>query len=145
MPLLRVAAPISQLAEMIMPMRHEVITESKDSDPLDLDTDAVAADDSRQGNPSLPCDPRPRSAQSEQARRRRIEKAREMGLAARAWEREHGPVADPAVYEREILPRSGRFAFGGSSPSPDYEYYLWGIRKGQGRLHARFWDLIASA
>jgi hypothetical protein len=44
-------------------------------------------------------------AQSEAARRKRIEKAREMSLAARAWEREHGPASDPTVYERDVLPR----------------------------------------
>ena len=50
---------------------------------------------------SSPHDP----AQSEEAHRKRIEKAREMSLAARAWEREHGAVPDPAVYEREVLSR----------------------------------------
>ena len=85
-------------------------------------------------------------AQSDEARRKRIEKARAMSRAARAWEREHGPVADPAVYEREILPRiratSVRrlVALTGLS-----EYYLWKIRKGEGRLHARFWDRIEVA
>ena len=33
------------------------------------------------------------------------EKAREMSLAARAWEREHGRVADAARYDGQILPR----------------------------------------
>ena len=82
-------------------------------------------------------------AQSDEARRKRGEKAREMSLAARAWEREHGPVADPAVYEREILPKIRAMSvrrlvtLTGLS-----EYYLWKIRKGQGRLHARFWERI---
>jgi uncharacterized Zn finger protein (UPF0148 family) len=44
-------------------------------------------------------------AQSKEARRKRIDKAREMSLAARACEREHGPAADPTAYEREILPK----------------------------------------
>jgi hypothetical protein len=48
-----------------------------------------AAKESLSAMRSSPHDP----AQSEQARRKRIEKAREMSLAARAWEREHGPVA----------------------------------------------------
>ena len=85
-------------------------------------------------------------AQSEEARRKRIEKAREMSLAARAWEREHGSVADPTIYEREILPKMQAMsirrlvALTGLS-----EYYLWQVRKGEKRLHARFWDRIASA
>lgn len=50
---------------------------------------------------SSPNDP----AQSDDSRKRRSEKARQESLAARAWEREHGPVSDPSVYEREVLPR----------------------------------------
>jgi ribosomal protein L37E len=85
-------------------------------------------------------------AQSEEARRKRIGKAREMSLAARAWEREHGLVTDPTMYEREILPKIQTLsvrrlvALTGLS-----EYYLWQVRKGEKRLHARFWERIASA
>jgi ribosomal protein L37E len=85
-------------------------------------------------------------ALSEEARRKRIEKAREMSLAARAWEREHGPMADPMVYEREILPKIQAMtvrrlvALTGLS-----EYYVWRVRKGEKRLHARFWDQIEAA
>ena len=69
-----------------------------------------------------------------------------MSLAARAWERQHGPVADPAIYEREILPRIRAMSVRRLvSLTGLSEHYLWKIRKGQGRLHARFWDLIASA
>lgn len=91
---------------------------------------------------SSPRDP----AQSENARRKRIEKAREMSLAARAWEREQGSVADPTIYEREILPKLNALsvrqlvALTGLS-----DYYLWQVRKGEKRLHARFWERIASA
>jgi uncharacterized Zn finger protein (UPF0148 family) len=91
---------------------------------------------------SSPADP----AQSDKARRKRMEKAREMSLSARAWEREHGPVADTTVYEREILPKMQTLsvrrlvALTGLS-----EYYLWQVRKGEKRLHARFWERIASA
>lgn len=69
-----------------------------------------------------------------------------MSLAARAWEREHGPVADPTVYEREILPKVRAMsvrrlvALTGLSG-----YYLWRVRNGEGRLHARFWDRIEPA
>jgi len=85
-------------------------------------------------------------AQSEQARRKRIEKAREMSLAARAWERENGPVADPTVYEREILPRiQGMSVRRLVELTGLSEYYLWRVRKGEKRLHARFWERIASA
>jgi CRISPR-associated protein Cas1 len=85
-------------------------------------------------------------AQSEEARRKRIEKARQMSLAARAWEREHGSVADPTIYECEILPKLQALsvrqlvALTGLS-----DYYLWQVRKGEKRLHARFWERIASA
>jgi hypothetical protein len=84
-------------------------------------------------------------AQSEEWRRKRIEKTREMNLAARSWERTHGPVTDPTVYEREVLPLMQAMsvrrlvAITGLS-----EYYLWKLRRGQGRLHARFWDRIAA-
>lgn len=85
-------------------------------------------------------------AQSDEARRKRIEKAREMSLAARAWEREHGPVPDPAAYERELLPKIRAMSVRRLvSLTGLSEYYLWRIRKGEGRLHARFWDRIASA
>jgi len=85
-------------------------------------------------------------AQSEEARRKRIDKSREMSLAARAWEREHGRPADPTAYEREILPKIQAMSvrrlvtLTGLS-----EYYLWQVRKGKKRLHARFWGAIASA
>jgi len=55
-------------------------------------------------------------------------------------------VADPTVYEREILPKMQTLsvrrlvALTGLS-----EYYLWQVRKGEKRLHARFWERIASA
>jgi len=64
-----------------------------------------------------------------------------MSLAARAWERKHGTVADPAVYEREILPKIRTMsvrrlaALIGLS-----DYYLWQVRKKEKRLHARFWS-----
>jgi hypothetical protein len=91
---------------------------------------------------SSPHDP----AQSEEARRKRIEKAREMSLAARAWERQHGLVADPTIYEREILPKMQAMSVRRLvSITGLSEYYLWKIRKGQGGLHARFWHLVASA
>jgi hypothetical protein len=85
-------------------------------------------------------------AQSDEARRKRIDKARRMSLAARAWEREHGPVEDPTVYDRDILPRIQAMsvrrlvALTGLS-----EYYVWKVRNGDGRLHARFWDRIIAA
>jgi hypothetical protein len=69
-----------------------------------------------------------------------------MSLAARAWEREHGSVEDPTIYEREILPKMQAMsirrlvALTGLS-----DYYLWQVRKGEKRVHARFWDRIASA
>jgi uncharacterized Zn finger protein (UPF0148 family) len=78
-------------------------------------------------------------AQSEEARRKRIDKAREMSLAARAWEREHGLPADPTIYESEVLPKMQDMsvrelvALTGLS-----DYYLWQVRKGEKRLHARF-------
>jgi hypothetical protein len=90
---------------------------------------------------SSPHDP----AQSEKARRKRIEKAREMSLAARAWEREHGPIPDRTIYQREILPKIQAIsvqrlaALTGLS-----DYYLWQVREGEKRLHARFWERIAS-
>ena len=85
-------------------------------------------------------------AQSEEARRKRIEKAREMSLAARAWEREHGSVADPTIYEREILPKMQAMSVRRLvSLTGLSEYYLWQVRKGDKRLHARFWETIASA
>jgi len=91
---------------------------------------------------SSPHDP----AQSEKARRKRIEKAREMSLAARAWEREHGPVADPTIYEREILPKMQAMSVRRLvSLTGLSEYYLWQVKKSEKRLHARFWEVIASA
>lgn len=85
-------------------------------------------------------------AQSDEARRKRIEKAREMSLAARAWEREHGLVADPGVYERDILPKIRAMSVRRLvSLTGLSEYYLWKIRKGEGRLHARFWDRIEAS
>ena len=90
---------------------------------------------------STPSDP----AQSEGARKRRIEKARKESLAARAWEREHGPVSDPSAYERDILPRmramSTRRLVAVTGLS---EYYLWKLKKGQGRLHPRFWNAVVT-
>ena len=68
-----------------------------------------------------------------------------MSLAARAWEREHGSVEDPTIYEREILPKMQAMsirrlvALTGLS-----DYYLWQVREGEKRLHARFWERIAS-
>jgi hypothetical protein len=59
--------------------------------------------------------------------------------------REHGSVADPTIYEREILPKLQALsvrrliALTGLS-----EYYLWQVRKGEKRLHARFWERLAS-
>lgn len=85
-------------------------------------------------------------AQSEEARRKRIAKAREMSSTARAWEREHGPVAGPSVYEREILPKIQAMSVRRLvSLTGLSEYYLWKIRKGEGRLHARFWERIEAA
>jgi hypothetical protein len=103
------------------------------------DTLVKAAKETLSSMRSSPDDP----AQSVEARRKRSEKAREMSRAARAWELEHGPVADPAVYEREILPKIRAMsvrrlvAITGLS-----DYYLWKIRKGEGRLHPRFWESI---
>jgi len=85
-------------------------------------------------------------AQSEDARGRRIPKVRKESLAARAWEREYRPAADPAVYERDVLPRMRAMstrslvAITGLS-----KYYLWKLRRGQGRLHPRFWESIRLA
>ena len=82
-------------------------------------------------------------AQSNEARRKRIEKALEMSLAERALEREHGPVADPAVYEREILPKIRAMSVRRLvSLTGLSEHYLWKIRKSEGRLHPRFWESI---
>jgi hypothetical protein len=81
-------------------------------------------------------------AQSNAARKRRVEKARQESLA---WEREHGPVSDPSAYERDILPRmramSTRRLVAVTGLS---EYYLWKLKKGQGRLHPRFWNAVVT-
>jgi len=84
-------------------------------------------------------------AQSEEARRKRAEKVRVMSLAARAWEREHGPVYDPDTYSREILPKiQGMSVRALAKLTGLSDYYLWQVRKGQRRLHPRFWDRVAS-
>jgi hypothetical protein len=85
-------------------------------------------------------------AQSEEARRKGAERAREMSLAARAREREHGPVADPTVYEREILPKVRAMSVRRCVALTGlFEYLLWRVRNGEGRQHARFWGRIEAA
>ncbi len=68
-----------------------------------------------------------------------------MSLVARAWEREHGPVYDPDTYSREILPKiQGMSVRALAKLTGLSDYYLWQVRKGQRRLHPRFWDRVAS-
>ncbi len=84
-------------------------------------------------------------ARSDAARAKRTEKAREMSLAARAWEREHGRVRDPEFYAREVLPKIQLMSVRALAQLTGLsDYYIRQVRKGEKRLHPRFWERIAS-
>lgn len=81
---------------------------------------------------------------SDAARAKRAASSRAASLAARAWEREHGKAADPGMYAREILPRiEERTVPELARLTGLSKYHCWKVRKGERRLHARFWGLIA--
>ena len=72
------------------------------------------------------------------------EKSRSTSLAMWAWEREHGP-GDRELYEREILPRIQQLTVPHLMELTILsQFHCWKVRKGERRLHARHWGLIAS-
>ena len=59
--------------------------------------------------------------------------------------REHGPLVDPTIYEREILRKAQAMSVRQLlSLTGLSQYYLWKVRNGEGRLHPRFWELITA-
>ena len=86
---------------------------------VDRSTGARGCARSRDPSGSWPrADALPDATQSEEARRKRIEKALEMSLAAGAWVCEHRPVADPTNYEREVLSKMQGISVRQQSHSP---------------------------
>jgi hypothetical protein len=80
-------------------------------------------------------------AKSPEARAKRAARSREVMLANRAWEREHGRTFDVARYESEVLPRMQSMTIPALAHATGLSgYYLWRIKKGERRLHPRHWD-----
>lgn len=82
-------------------------------------------------------------AQSPQAREKRLIRLAEHAEATKAWEAEHGRVRDPERHDREILPIVQRMSAKRlASVTGLSEYHCWRVKKGERRLHARFWEMI---
>jgi hypothetical protein len=82
-------------------------------------------------------------AKSPEARAKQAARSREVMLANRAWEREHGRTFDVERYESEILPRLQLMTIPTIAHATGLSsYYLWRVKKGERRLHPRHWDAV---
>jgi hypothetical protein len=82
-------------------------------------------------------------AKTPEARAKQAARSREVMLANRAWEREHGRDFDIDRYQTEVLPRLRAMTIPALAHVTGLSsYYLWRVRKGERRLHPRHWDLL---
>ena len=83
-------------------------------------------------------------ARSPGAITKKREKSRSTSLAMRGWEREHGR-GDQERYDLEIRPRiQGMTVPQLMKLTGLSQFHCWKVRKGERRLHARHWELIAA-
>jgi hypothetical protein len=83
-------------------------------------------------------------AKTPAARAKQAARSRDVMLANRAWEREHGRVFDVDRYETEILPLLHVMTLPALVHATGLStYYLWRVKKGERRLHPRHWENLA--
>jgi hypothetical protein len=82
-------------------------------------------------------------AKTQEAKAKQAARSREVMLANRAWEREHGRVFDVERYESEILPLVRSITISALAHATALsDFYLWRVRKGERRLHPRHWESV---